>query len=262
MDISVFREENIICEIGHGVEGTVYLYNDNGRRVALKKFFTKSEIYKLINQCNTYSDSTSIANLYGRENKELKLIILKNDPLFKNDIKLLNRVYSMGKFIGFTSEYEPYDPVTYVDKRKDKIKTLELLQARYEELNKHGIYIGDFNDDNFCLTKNGIKLYDIDNFRIDDLDFNVYNPSMMEYFNRCSNVKNIDYFCFNYFALSYLSSYHLDMVLRGLVINEFPAYLKTPEVLDFIDFLYNMNDDTVIEKTKDGKQKTLIHLLK
>ena len=215
-----------------------------------------------MNQYNSYSSSASISNLYGRENKELKLIILKNESILKNDVKLLNRVYSMGKFIGFTSEYEPYNPLNYIDKKKDKIKTLELLQDRYEELNKHGIYIGDFNDDNFALTKKGIKLYDIDNFRIDDLDFNVFNSSMMEYFNRCSNVKNIDYFCFNYFALSFLSCYETDMILRGLVIKDFPSYLKTPEVLNLLDFLDNMNDDTVIEKTPDGKQKTLLYLLK
>jgi hypothetical protein len=52
------------------------------------------------------------------------------------------------------------------------------------------------------------------------------------------------------------------MILRGLVIKKFPRFLKTPEILDFIYSLENINDDTIIEKTKDGKQKTLLNLLK
>lgn len=261
MDISIFKEENIIKEIGHGVEGIVYLYNDNGNIVALKKFYTKKEIYKMNNTIYPY-EYTSFGNSYGIDNKELKLMILKNEPLLKNDISLLNRVYYKDKFIGFTSVYDPYTPLSFIDKKKNKIKALRLLQERYEELNKHGIYIGDFNDDNFCLTDNGIKLYDIDNFRIDKLDFNVVNPAMMEYMNKSGNIKNIDYYCFNYFALSYLSSYNTDMILRGYVIKDFPSYLKTKEVLNFINFLENMNDNTIIERTKDGKQKTLLNIIK
>lgn len=238
MKISNFKEENIINKIGEGIESEVYLYNDNGNIVVFKKFFKN----------NT--------------NKEIKLIILKNEEVLKNDIKILNRMYYMGKFIGFTSVYEPYEPVSSFDKKKDKLIVLKALQEKYEELNKRNIYIGDFNSNNFCMANKGIKLYDIDNYRIDNLDFNEYSLSMKKYFSKCSKIENIDFYCYNYYVLKYLSNYQLESILTGTAIPYFPKYLRTKEILNFINYLDNINDYTVIEKNKDGKQKTLLNLIK
>lgn len=245
MDISIYNEDNIIRVIDHGAEGIVYLYKDNGEEVALK-------IYNRIDSDHERAN----------ENKELKLLTFKNELLLQNDIKLLNRVYSMGKFIGFTSVYDPYMPLSFIDKRDKKIQVLKLIRDRYEELNKHDIYIGDFNIDNFSLKDNRIKLYDIDNFRIGDLDFNIVDAAMMEYRNKCKYIENIDYFCFNYFALGLISSVEVEAILSGYGRKEFPRELKTKEVQEFINMLDNFNDNTIIERTKDGKPKTLLNLLK
>ena len=243
MEISNFNKENIIERIDEGKEGIVYLYRDNGINVALKKFFNNPDEYN------------------SNDNKELKIKILKNEEVLKNDIKLLNRVYSMGKFIGFTSVYEPYAPLSHLDNRQNKIVVLREIRDRYLELNSHNIYIGDFNVKNFCFNQGKIKLYDIDNFRIDDLDFNVVTPAMTRYMKRCNNIKNIDYFCFNWFAFSLISEVEVDMLLNGNY-NAVPRKLKTNEIIDFFEELKQIDDSYVVEKTKDGKPKTLLNLLK
>jgi hypothetical protein len=241
MKISNFNKENIITEIGHGVEGIVYLYNDNGQVVSFKKFYTGEDY-----------DSN--------DNKELKLIILENESVLKNDIKLLNRIYSMGKFIGFTSVYEPYQTISYDDSPSKKIKFLSLLKERYEELNKHNIYIGDFYINNFGFVDNRIKLFDIDNYRIDDLDFNAVDDAMIEYQNKCYNINNIDYFCFNYFALSLLASVEPEMILRG-IYDEIPKKLKTKEIINFMEELRHIDDYYSIKKDNNGKTKTLLNII-
>ncbi len=270
MEIINFDRNNIICELanGRGAEGIAYLYNDDGHIVVFKKFYDKNDLLEVYRDRREFTAMEELYNddedIDNTKNKELKLMILKHDEALQGDIKILKRVYSMGKFIGFTSEYEPYKPLSYISKKKEKLRTLSLVQDRYEELNKRGIYIGDFNQSNFCLDGDRIKLYDIDNFKVGDLDFNVHSAAMMEYMNRCSDMRNIDYFCFNYFALSCLSTYQTDSILRGIAFDspKFPHYLKTKEVLRFVNFLESMNDDTEIERTKDGKQKTLLYLLK
>lgn len=270
MKIINFNEKNIIEQIGQGIESEVFLYNDDGTIVAFKRFKSPEEIETirdplLLEQLEQEEDFSGFEKekiFLSNDNKELKLKILRNEQSLKKDIKLLNRVYHMGKFIGFTSVYEPYDPISFINGKKRRIQVLEALQSRYEELNKHGIYIGDFNQNNIAMTNNGIKLYDIDNFRIDSIDFNVTDSFMRSYQKKCDNIQNIDYYCFNYFALSYLASYTKESVINGIAFTNFPNFLKTPEVMDFVDFLENMDDNTVIEKTKDGKPKTLLNILK
>ena len=110
MEISNFNKDNIIREIDKGKEGIVYLYRDKGTNVALKQFFNNEET------CNS------------NDNKELKLLILKNESVLKDDIKLLNRMYSMGKFIGFTSIYEPYAPLSHLDNRQNKLVILKEIR--------------------------------------------------------------------------------------------------------------------------------------
>ena len=244
MEISNFKEKNIIKQIGKGVESTVYLYNDNGLVVVLKKF----------------NDNPIISS--DNDNKELKVIILKNEELLQKDVHILNRVYSYGKFIGYTSIYEPYESIDVLRKKKDKLYALKLLQERYEELNKRGIFIGDFNATNFSLKENILRLYDIDNFRIDNLDFNVTNPVMNRYISKCKNIDKIDYYCFNFFALSYLTGYLPDVVLNNAAIKSFPKEYRTKEILNFIKYLRSFNDESVIEKDENGKQKTILSLIK
>ena len=243
MEISNFNKDNIIKEIDKGKEGIVYLYRDKGINVALKQFFNNNE------ECNS------------NDNKELKLLILKNESVLKDDIKLLNRMYSMGKFIGFTSIYEPYAPLSHLDSIHNKLVILKEIRDRYLELNSHNIYIGDFNVKNFCFSQGKIKLFDIDNFRIDDLDFNVETPAMTRYMKKCKNIENIDYFCFNWFAFSFMSKVEQDMLLNRNY-NAVPRKLKTREIIDFFEDLRHVDDNYTIEKTKDGKPKTLLNLLK
>lgn len=243
MKISNFDKNNIVLmNIDHGTEGTVHLYHEDDEMVALKIFHTG-------------------IGYDNNDNKELKLIILQNETVLKDDIKLLSRVYSMGQFIGFTSAYEPYRSISFFDKKSEKLKFLKLLLERVQELNSHRIYIGDFFRGNFAYENNRVKLYDIDNYRIDDLDFNVTDAPMRHYMERCNDIKNIDYFCFNCFAFSLLSKVKTTTLLDGNY-KGVPHRLKTNEILDFFEELKYIDDNYVVEKTKDGKPKTLLNLIK
>jgi serine/threonine protein kinase len=243
MDISNFKKENIIKFIGKGSEGTVWLYNDNGNEVALKIFHT---------------DDPTINN----ENKEEKLILLKDEEYLQDDMKLLNRMYSDGKFIGYTSLYEPYEPISFLMNKKQKIELLKQLQDKYEALNSHNIYIGDFNANNIAFKNNKIKLYDLDNFRVGDLDFNVFNYIMGRYTVKFDNIENIDYYCFNYFGLGLMASTDPKHIICGPGRNNLPLRFKTIKAKRFIKTLDEFNDQSYIERTTDGKQKTLLYLLK
>ncbi len=244
MKISNFNENNIISTITKGTESTIYIYNDNGNYVVLKKY------------------NNNYLECFNNENKELKLIILENEEVLKKDLRPLSRMYHMGKFIGFTSEYVTHVPLSSIKHKSNKLNVLKLLRNKYQNLNSHNIFIGDFNENNFGLTQHGIMLYDIDNFKIDNLDFNVTNPIMQDYMRKHKKTEHIDYYCFNYFVLSYLSNIPFYEISKAIITNDLPRYLKTPEVLNFIDYLENITDDTIIEKTPDGNHKTLINIIK
>lgn len=239
MEISNYKRENIIGYINHGSEGTVYLYNDNGREVALKIF---------------HIDDKSLNN----DNKEEKLMILKHEEYLQDDITLLNRMYFNGKFIGYTSRYEPYRPLSFLIPKKQKIEFLTRLKEKFEALNSHGIYIGDFNQANIALIDNKLKLYDVDNFRVGNLDFNIHDIIMESYISRSKDPKEIDYYCYNYFGLGLMASTEPDSIYLGIGRKNLPRELKISEAKEFIRNL----DYHILEKDKDGKPKTLLNYLK
>ena len=77
-------------------------------------------------------------------------------------------------------------------------------------LNDKGIFIGDFNSRNFLVDDQG-KVFniDIDNYKVNDLDFDTLTTYMREYNQFGGDKKLIDRYCFNMFAISILGRYAL-----------------------------------------------------
>lgn len=250
MPIIKFNSEDVIKKIGHGIESEVYLYRDKNKLVAFKKFRKEFD---------------GLGNFYDPSNKELKLLLLNESKALVNDIKLLKRVYDKDQFIGFTSEYEPHKTLENFDfaSKKKRIKLLEQIQQRYQELNKEGIYIGDFNEKNFAVFGDKVRLFDIDNFRIGDIDFDVKNIMMKNYFDQCpSNIQNIDYYCFNYFVLAYISKIATPYIVWQLYYNDLPKEFKTEECRRIYQKLLKMDDKTNVDILPNGDQRTMLKEMK
>lgn len=250
MPITKFNKDNVIKEIGHDIESDIYLYRDKNNVVTFKKF---------------RKDFDALGNLYDPSNKELKLLLLNESKALINDIKLLKRVYDEDQFIGYTSCYEPHktlESFAFTSKKK-RINFLEQIQQKYQELNKEGIYIGDFNEKNFAVFGDNIRLLNIDNFRIGDIDFDIKDTVMKDYLDRCpDNIKNIDYFCFNYFVMSYISKIAKSYIFWQLYYNDLPKEFKTEECKKIYQKLLKINDKTKVDLLPNGDQKTMLKEMK
>ena len=155
-----------------GVESNIYLYDLDGQTVLLKLLKDKSSL----------------------KNKEKKVNIIIDSDILKDEVNILASASINGQFVGY---FMPLDleytrTVSDFDKKRVKISALKQLRDKMERFNKNGIYIGDFNEKNILIDKeNNIKLCDLDNFKINDLDFDT--PStFVHYFRRnCKNEEKV-----------------------------------------------------------------------
>lgn len=204
-----YNKDNLLTVIGEGIESIVYLYRDNkGNKVALKKF--KDE-YKLDNRIIKIKEKTLL-------NKEKKLELLSKKECMKDEIELRDLVYENDRFIGFTSTYEDNKPLYYyLDKnRKKKLKILNELKEKVIKLNENGIFIGDFNHDNFSIVNKKIKLFDIDNYKVDEYNFDIATALINYYYKKCQREEYIDNYCFNIYSISFLEDIPMSNVLNYL----------------------------------------------
>ena len=237
-----YDENKIIKKLGDGIESDVYLYNEDGIKTVIKLF--KDEVDK--------------------DNKELKLELLSKERLILQEMKFLNRIYKDNKFIGYTTIYEPTEPfLNYMNKNKSiKIDLLNQLQDKYQSLNEKEIFIGDFNLENFRVKDGKLKLIDVDNFSIYGLDFDVKNPYMEDYFEKCSKIDNIDYYCFNYFTMSFIANI-LPVCLEAIIIQSgLPKEFNNEECKKIYQDLVTINDNYQREKYSNGNDVTLLKCMK
>lgn len=235
-------KENIIKKIGSGIESDVFLYNENGKDVALK-------LFKNINTVN---------------NKELKLMLLKEKKELLNEFKIRNRIYNKDKFIGYTLDYKPAENFDdyIIEGKKKKIEIINKLQEKYQMLNENDVYIGDFNLENFGYSNGNIILYDIDNYSVDGLPFDVLNPFMKDYFKKCNKVDNIDYYTFNYFTLSFISGILPNFLTIELIQDGLPKDFKNKDCEKIYHDLIYMTDNYKKEKFIDGDDVTFVKCMK
>lgn len=98
----------------------------------------------------------------------------------------------------------------------------------------NGIYIGDISEKNIFVTDNGVKLCDLDNIRIGNLDFDVLNLFQKNYLREYENIDDIDKYTFNLFTVSYLSKIIFSYVDDYLKEEKLPKPINSKRNLELI----------------------------
>ena len=246
-----FDKNGVIGIFNEGSESTVFQYVDkSGMEVALK--FLKKEFVTPI-KTETIPYETFL-------NKERKLLLLNQSEFLYDDEKPIDLYYIDDKFIGYSMPVDKYKGLDqfYSSSKKEKLVLLKELKQKIEFLNKNNIYIGDFNTNNFGIRKNGsIKLRDIDNFSIGGLSFDRSTNLVKEYIKKCSNIKNIDNYSFNYFSIGFYTSQTPSSLERYLKEKGLPKKLDTEENKQLLEDLENINDDYEQRYLIDSQKKGL-----
>ena len=123
------------------------------------------------------------------------------------------------------------------------------LQKKIEKFNEHGIYIGDISENNIFVTENGIKLCDLDNIRIGNLDFDIKNCFQKEYLRKYEGIENIDKYTFNLFTIGYLSKIVSVFVDSYLKDGKLPKPINSKRNLELIKDK-NYTEDYFIDNLK------------
>lgn len=237
MDKTQFDRTKIIKKLTTGRESNIYLYGTSN--TVLKYFKTEIE------DRNKNTGKIKIIHVEDKvfNNKEEKIKILSEEKALKDNIEIKDLVYDEdGKFVGYTTTYKDvtsFDALSYKS-QKEKIELLKKLRNKMEILNKNNIYIGDFvNPNNFATSNDKIILFDIDNFRVNDLDFDYKNIFVEDYLKHNNQIDNIDTYCFNYFTISFYTNRLMSYIDGYLRINGLPRKFNTPESRELLKDLLN-----------------------
>ena len=153
-------------------------------------------------------------------------------------------------------ELENYKTAEVFDSRKKKIEILRKYKEKIEKFNEHGIYIGDISENNIFITENGIKLCDLDNIRIGNLDFDIKNCFQKEYLREYEGIENIDKYTFNLFTIGYLSKIVSVFVDSYLKEGKLPKPINSKRNLELIKdknytedyFIDNLKKEYILKK--------------
>lgn len=240
------NRNNIIKKIDEGMESVIYIYKD-GSNICCIKLLKK--YIELPTQKIEIPEETF-------ENKRKKIEIINNDPLFSDEVRPISLVYENGMFLGYTMELENYKTAEVFDSRKKKIEILRKYKEKIEKFNEHGIYIGDISENNIFVTENGIKLCDLDNIRIGNLDFDIKNCFQKEYLREYEGIENIDKYTFNLFTIGYLSKIVSVFVDSYLKEGKLPKPINSKRNLELIKdknytedyFIDNLKKEYILKK--------------
>lgn len=227
-------KNKILRKFDNGIESIIYYYDDNGKIVLLKHF--NDEIF--------IDDRFVPITQKTLSNKEKKIEIIKSSPLFNNEVKILDKAYEDDKFKGYTLEKSNLTVTSCFQKRKAKIKILKELRNKIELFNQNGIFLGDIHEGNILTNKDGseIQLCDLDNLRINDLDFDVVSVAVNRFNKKCSKKEFVDSYSFNLFTISLLEKIYAPHVLEHLKEHGLPRILNTKENREIMDSIINLDN--------------------
>lgn len=220
-----------------GQESLVFLYKD-------PMLYKREVLLKYIRPLKQFVDSNVVISLDIMENKRKKIELISNMGCFKNEIRILDACYEFGEFKGFTMEKCLYERINEFEPKKILIRYLKLIREKIELLNSNNVYIGDYNITNFLTNKDKskIKMCDLDNLRIDGIDFDLKSRGVLKFREGCNNIENIDSYCFNIFTIALLNYYRNSFVLDHLDECPIPDELYNKENLDIIDSMINLDN--------------------
>lgn len=232
MNKIIFDENKILRRYSGGVESDIYYYKVNNKVVFLKLF--KKEIH--------FHKDIKVMDKEILENKRKKLEIISESPLFSNEVTIYDLAYDeYDNFIGYTMKIDSLKTAYDVDKTKKKIEILKLVRDKLEIFNKNGIYIGDFNPRNIIISDN-IKLCDLDNFKINDLDFDILNSFQLVHSKENLDKNSIDNFSFNMQTVSYIGNIYIPYTIHYIEDKGLPRKLNTKKNKDLSYKLLNGNN--------------------
>ena len=234
----IFNKDNIIRKYDEGKEAFIFFYKTDDGIVALKYFKRIIE--------NTFGENTIVTDEIIK-NKENKIKLIPEIEELNKDVKIYDLVYDKeGNFVGYTMEVDLYNSLNIYrssHNNEKKIELLKKLRERIEQLNEKGIYIGDFNPSNFGIKENGIKLFDLDNYRIGEYDFDFKDTFVNKFEKKSSKKEKIDNYCFNYLTLYYLMNIVSLNVSSEVDKKGLPKIIRTDENKKLYENLKNINDD-------------------
>ena len=161
------------------------------------------------------------------ENKRKKLEIISKSPILKEEINIYDLVYDKNdNFIGYTMKIEKLKTAYDIKNINTKIKILKIIRKKLELFNENDIYIGDFNPKNIILSDK-IKLCDLDNLRIGNLDFDALNTFGLLHLKRKFDKNTIDNFSFNLQTISYIGNINPPYIFDYIREEGLPRKLNT-----------------------------------
>lgn len=218
MNKIIFEKDNIQKKLNNGVEGDIYYYKKNNELVLLKVF--RRDIM-LDTEIRHVSDETI-------ENKKNKLEIISESPLFSDEVKLYDLVYDGDdNLIGYTMRIEDLQTASDINSTRKRIEILKLVRNKLELFNKNNIYIGDFNQNNIIVTKDGIKLCDLDNIKIENYDFDLPNIFTLTYLKNFKTPSLVDNYSFNLETVCYIGRIYEPYLLANVSKNGLPRKINT-----------------------------------
>ena len=244
--INIKREKIIDIFNSSGKESIIYIYENCD--TLLKEFRDEEYEKKLYNfylKTNDYDDyimkKGHVISKESLNNKMKKIELIQNINCLKNEIKVLNLAFENDMFKGYTMKREHLKSINIYSKKKIKLLWLKNIKEKIIELNKNNIYIGDYNESNFLTDENyNIKICDLDNLRINDLDFDTKHNFISKFEINCNKKEYIDSYCFNLFTIAFLLRicndpfYILNSKLPGVLKNK-----ENYEIFESMKYLDN-----------------------
>ncbi len=228
-----FDENNVIKVFKEGMESVIYYYKVNNNIVLLKRFKTKLDF-------RGYSVDVPKSTF---ENKRKKVELICDSGYLVDEVRPLDLVFDNDEFIGYTIVLDSIKTANEINSRRKKIYILRQLKGKIEKYNECGIYIGDISPKNILVQDDGtIKLCDLDNFKIDNLDFDLLSIFQKTYRKNVSNDDNIDNYCFNMFTVAYLQNIYSPYVLYNLRVNGLKYPINSKENKCIVESLINLDD--------------------
>ena len=159
-------------------------------------------------------------------------------------------------------KYNDYESNSYKEATATSLTKSDEFQvlAKEEDIilstNKYIVYIGDISENNIFVTENGIKLCDLDNIRIGNLDFDIKNCFQKEYLRKYKCIENIDKYTFNLFTIGYLSKIVSVFVDSYLKEEKLPKPINSKRNLELIKdknytedyFIDNLKKEYILKK--------------
>lgn len=180
--------------------------------------------------------------------KKEKLLNIKELGCYRNDVVVLDLVYDKDKFLGYLMIPSRFEQMRNISSKRKLIEYLKAIREKIPSYNSNGVFIGDFSYSNILVSndkKKDFKFCDLDNHKIDNLDFDSKTVYMQDYEKSGADPKYIDCYCYNIFTLSVLKNVCIACVeLKDFYKNgchELSGALNTKENMDIIHEMANLN---------------------